>query len=169
MAVPTKPCDRSPARFSSAASILLAVGATLSGGLYSWLSLGLGTISTMLVLYGIVQHSQRSVEWGAAVLFTSVVVGATHGAPHGMILVGVVGSVMTYDASTTAIELGEQLGRNANTIRIEAVHFIASLGIGVFTVSTGHLIFEVTTGGYPVTTLVFFVIATILLLASIQL
>lgn len=162
------PIDRSPTRFASAASVLLAAATAAIAGRYAWLALGVGAVGTTLVLVAVGRGSRRVLGGGAAGLFAAAIVAGATGAPVVTVLAATVGAVLVWDAGATAIDLGEQLGATANTIRIEALHLGGSAAVGGVTVGVAILVYESAAGGYPVSTLLFLVVATALLLAAID-
>lgn len=162
------PIDRSPTRFGAAAALLVAVATTVLAGGYAWLALGVGALGTTLVLVGVGRGSRRPLGAGAAGLFTATIVAGASGAPVETVLAGTVGAVVVWDAGGTAIDLGEQLGAAASTVRVEALHLAASTAVGGFTAGAAVIVYESAAGGYSVATLLFLVVATALLLAAID-
>lgn len=162
------PIDRSPTRLASAIAILLAVATSLAAGRYAWSALAVGALGTAFVLVGVGHGSRRAVGGGAAGLFAAAVVAGAHGAGAGTVLAGSLGAVLAWDAGGTAIDLGEQLGRAASTVRVEALHLAASAAVGGLTAGVAVAVYEVAAGGYTVTTLLLLVVATVLLLAAID-
>lgn len=164
----SEPIDRSPTRFGSAVSILLAVATAVLAGRYAWLALAVGAVGTLLVLVALGRGSRRALGGGAAGLFAAAIVAGASGAPARTVLAGTVGAVLVWDSGATAVDLGEQLGANGNTVRIEALHLAASAAVGGVTAGVALLVYESAAGGYPVATLLFLVVATALLLAAID-
>lgn len=168
MTADAQPIDRSPTRFGSAISILLAVVTAAIVGRYTWLALGLGAVGTLLVIVALGRGSRRALGGGAAGLFAAALVSGATGTPAGTVLAGTVGAVLVWDSGATAIGLGEQLGAAASTVRVEALHLAASTAVGGFTAGAAVLVYEAAAGGYSVATLLFLVVATALLLAAID-
>ena len=160
--------DRSPARFSSAVAggmAIVAVGAT---GRYSLFAVALGAVGAGLLVVGLARSSRPAISRGVAVVFLATLAAGIEGAPPGVLLVGVTATVLAWDAGTTAVSVGEQLGRDADTVRIEAFHVGASAAVGAVVVATGYLLFSSVAGGAPVSALVLLVVAAVLLVAAVQ-
>lgn len=168
MTADAQPIDRSPTRFGSAISILLAVVTAAIVGRYTWLALGLGAVGTLLVIVALGRGSRRALGGGAAGLFAAALVSGATGTPAGTVLAGTVGALLVWDSGATAIDLGEQLGATGNAIRIEALHLAVSAAVGGVTAGVALLVYESAAGGYSVATLLFLVVATGLLLAAID-
>ncbi|WP_449289598.1 DUF7519 family protein [Natronobacterium lacisalsi] len=78
-------------------------------------------------------------------------------------LVGAVATVLAWDRAQAAIDLGEQLGREARTLRLEAVGLASSLVVGLASATVGYAIYVVGSGGQPVSALVLLLLAAVLL------
>lgn len=163
-----KPIRRSPTRLSSWAAVGAAIVAVTSSGFYSWPALVVGTLGVLVLVGGLGRGSTATVTLGAFGLFVGGLVAAVRGAPAVPTLVSVTATVLAWDSAGRAISIGTQLGRDANTVRIEAVHLAASLVVGVCTVSVGYGIYWAGTGGQPVTVVLFMLIAALLLLAGLD-
>ncbi|WP_247003720.1 DUF7519 family protein [Halosolutus gelatinilyticus] len=159
--------DRSPARLSGVASCVAAGCAAIASGLYSWYALAAGGVGLALLVSGVARGTRSSVSLGAAALVAGAIVAGVQGAAAGAVLVSVVAAVLAWDAGTTAISIGEQLGRKAPTRRIELVHLAASAAVGALTIGAGYLLYEIATDGQPLSALVLLIVATVLLLTAI--
>lgn len=156
--------DRSPTRLSGTVSCVLAVVAALASGGYSWTALGIGVVGAAILAVGVRTGSRSGTTLGCAALFVGAVIAGVQGGPVGAILLSVVATVLAWDTANMGIDLGEQLGRDAETTRLEAVHVAASTGVGVLTVGVGYLVYANAAGGYPLSALLLLVVATVLLL-----
>lgn len=159
--------DRDPARLSSVASGVAAVGAAVASGLYSWHALVLGLVGVGLVVAGVGTGSRSRITVGSAGLFAGVIVAGVQGAAAGATLLGGAAAVLAWDTGTTAIGIGRQLGREASTRRLELVRLAASAVVGAVTIGAGYLLYDRAAGGQPLGTLLALVLATVLLLTAI--
>lgn len=159
--------DRSPARLGRLASMgagLLAFG---SIGLYSWPAFATGTLGLSLLLVGLVRGSNGFVTGGAFVLFLGGILAGAWGAPVLPVLVGVAAAVLAWDVGGSAISIGAQLGRGADTVRLEAVHIASSTVVGAVVVGVGFGLYRVGTGEQPVAALLLLAIAAALLVEAL--
>lgn len=160
--------DRSPARLSGTVAVGAAVVSVLASGLYSWPALLIGSASVVLISVGLLSGSRSKPTGGATGLCVAALVAGVQGAPTIFVLVGATAAIIAWDATTTAISVGAQLGRAANTRRIEAIHLTASVGVGTATAGSAYLIFETATANQPLSALVLLVVAAVLVLTTIQ-
>ncbi|WP_122090576.1 DUF7519 family protein [Halalkalicoccus subterraneus] len=160
--------DRSPAPLSRRVSLVAALVAVLSSGFYSWLALGLGAIGFLLLATGLARGTTRPVTLGAAGLAGGALAAGVEGAPVPTVLAGVAGAVLAWDVGINAIVIGRQLGREAGTERLEAVHAVASAGVGLATAGAGYGLYRMGTGEQPVAALVFLLVAAVLLLETLD-
>ncbi|MUW14039.1 hypothetical protein GJ633_04720 [Halorubrum sp. CBA1125] len=144
---------------------MVALGAS---GFYSWGALVAGTLGLLLLLSGLVRGSNAAVTVGAFGLFLGGVTAGVQSAPTVPVLVSVTFAVLAWDAGGNAISIGRQLGREADTIRIEVTHVAASGLVGVVTVGLGYGLYRTGTGEQPVAALVFSVLAAVLLIEALD-
>lgn len=158
---------RAPARLSRWGSVSVALLALAASGFYSWLGLVAGTAGLAVLVVGLVRGEHGAVTGGAFGLFLGAITAGVQGAPVLAVLLSVTCSVVAWDSGGNAISIGEQLGRDADTRRIEAVHMTASGGVGVVTAGTGYGLYLAGTGGHPVAALVFLLVAAVLLVEAL--
>lgn len=162
-----RPIDRSPTRFGSWVAIVAGGVALVAGGLYSWTGLAVGALGVFLLVAGLVGPHRGAATGGALFLFGGALLAGIRGAPPPATLVAVTATIIAWDAAGRAIDLGAQLGRDAPTRRLEAVHVATTAGVGIATVGVGYGLFSVATGDQPVTALVFLLLAAVLLTWSL--
>lgn len=162
-----KPISRTPVRLSSWVSASAAVVALVTSGFYSWPALAIGTPGLILLVVGLVRGVNRPVTLGAFGLFVGALVAGTQSAPPVPILISVTATVIAWDAGGSAISIGKQLGRDGDTVRIEAVHLTASGVVGVVTAGLGYGLYLTGTGEQPIAALVFLLIAAVLLVEAL--
>jgi hypothetical protein len=161
--VTVKAINRTPVRLSSWVSVSAALVALGSSGFYSWPALAVGTLELVLLAVGLVRGANTGVTLGAFGLFVGAIAAGIRGAPIVPVLLSVTLSVVAWDVGGSAISIGKQLGQDADTMRIEAVHVATSVGIGVITAGIGYGLYRAGTGEQPVAALVFLLIAAVLL------
>jgi hypothetical protein len=160
--------DRRPSRVGSALALVPALVAALAGGLYTWSGLLVGAAGLLGLAAGLARGSRSAVTLGAAGLFAGAVLAGAAGAPVGPVLVGAAAAVVAWDVATTAVSVGEQLGRDAGTERLEATRALASAGVGVVTVGLSYGVYLAGAGGRPVAALLFLLVAAVLLVAALD-
>jgi hypothetical protein len=156
---------------SSLGSSLSMVAATLGLGgaaLGAPGALAPAALGVLLVGLGLFRVSRRLVTLGGAALFAGVVLAGVQGAPPESILLGALGSVLAWDVAEHAIGVGEHLGREADTTRIELVHAATSLLVGVFGAGVCYATFLVAAGGQPVSALVLLLLGAVALVAALR-
>ncbi|MGM0590815.1 MAG: DUF7519 family protein [Halobacteriota archaeon] len=160
--------DHSPARLSAAIAAVAAFLSLASSGGYSWSGLGLGGVGFLVVAFGLLDGRRWAVTVGACGLFAGVVAAGVEGSPVVVVLVGVVATVVAWDAGHTAITVGRQLGRAADTARVEAVHATSTVLVGATTAGIGYGLFQTASSGQPPLALVLLLLAALLLASALR-
>jgi hypothetical protein len=166
--VAVRPVDRRPARLSRAVAAIAGLLALVAGGFYSWLALGVGGIGVLSLGVGLVVGATAPVTLGAFALLLGGVLAGAGGAPVVTTLVAVTLAVVAGDVGATAVSVGRQLGRAADTTRLEAVHAGGSLAVGFLTAGVGYGLYRTGTGGRPVAALVFALVAVFFLVIALD-
>lgn len=159
---------RAPAVLSSGVAAAVAAGSVVAAGAFSWSALGVGTAGLLVLAVGLQRGSNGAVTLGAATLAVGSFLAGIDGAPALPVLLGVTGAVLAWDVGTGAITLGNQLGRAAETRRLEAVHVTASAAVGTTTVGLGYGLFLAGSGGQPIAAVVFLLVAAVLLVVALR-
>lgn len=160
--------DRRPARLSRGLAVGAGLVAVAASGAYSWGALGVGGLALLVLGAGLVRGRDAAVTLGAVGLFAGAVVAGVRGAPAAAVLVATAASVLAWDAGRTATSVGRQLGRAADTRRVEAVRAGGSLVVGLATAGVGYGVFRTATGGQPVAALLFALLAAVLLVVALD-
>lgn len=155
--------DRSPARLSAGLALLAAFLATVATAALSVLGFLAALVGTVLLASGVLRGRQRGVSLGAAVLLVGVLYAGVVGDAVVPVLVGVVGAALAWDVGSYAIGVGEQLGRAAETARIEVLHAGATLAVGAGVAAIGYAVYLVGGGGQPLSALLGLLVAAIFL------
>jgi hypothetical protein len=160
--------DRSPARTSQLLSLVagsVAIGAaalaSADGGLAA-------LAGVLLVGVGVARGSRRFVTVGSFVVLLGVLLGGLTAAPPELLLPGTMAAVLAWDFGEQAINVGEQLGREADTERLELAHAAASTVVAVAGGGVGYAIYLVGAGNQPMTALVFLLVAAVALTSALR-
>ena len=138
--------DRSPPRLSEG----LALGAGAVGALALVVSppaFGLGVLGVIAVGVGLLRRSRAAVTLGAAGVFCGVLLAGLTGVPPELLLCSTAGAVVAWDIATFAIDLGAELGRAAETRRLELVHAGASTALALGAAVVGAVVYRLVGGG----------------------
>lgn len=160
--------DRGPAQLSSVVAGCIGIISFGVSAFYSWPALGIGAVGLVLVFVGLVRGLYSTVTIGAFGLFVAAILAGIQSTAAGPVLVSVTAAVLAWDIGSNAISIGAQLGREADTRRLETVHVLASTGVGVITSSIGYGLYLTGTSDQPITALFFLLIAAFLLLESLR-
>lgn len=149
----------------------LAVGAGASSAYGERAELVPGLLGVVLVGVGVLglhrQLSRRAVSAGlAAVVVGAALGGLFHSAGLVELLAAVALAVVGWDAGEQAINLGEQLGREARTWPAELGHVGATAAVGAVAVALATLLSDVELH-VPLAGLVVLLAATVALLAAL--
>lgn len=164
---PSDRIDRSPTYVSSA--LALAAG-VLTVTVTADLATGLVTcVAGVVVLaVGLTVGRQWVVTAASALLVVGVLLAAAEGAAVVAALIGIMSALLAFDLASTAVDLGEQLGRETATARVELLHAGASTLVGLVTVVVAFAVNQSVTGDQPVSAVLGLVIAVLLLVAALR-
>lgn len=159
---------RKPTTLSGGLATLAAAAVMVLGATQSVLAFAIGAVGLAALAPAVVFGSRTAADVAGAVLLLSVVaLGAVADEP--VVLAAAVATVLAWDLATNAIEMGEQLGREADTDRAELVHAGATLAVGTLTAGTAFAVYNLATGGQPVTALVLLLLAALALSSALRL
>jgi hypothetical protein len=163
----TRPVSRRPTRLAAGASLAAGVLALAASAPYSWTGLALGTGGLLVLSVGVVRGADAAITLGAAGLLAAALAAGARAAPVLPTLAAVTGSVVAWDAGRHAASVGRQLGRDADTRRVELVHVTASVGVGVVAAGLGYTVYATAAGDQPVAALAFSLLAAVLLVEAL--
>jgi len=159
---------REPTRISSIGAttaalvaLVLAGAASIEGGI-------IAVVGAALIGLGLFWDSGRAIDFGAGILFFGVIVGGLVEAPVILTVLGALAVVVAWDLGTSALEFGRQLGRETPTARLEGVHIVASLLVGVATATVGYGAYLFGTGGQPAGAIILLLLAVIFLIVGLR-
>lgn len=142
-----------------------AAVATLVGGALPAVVTALGVLT---LLVGVRTARHGVVDAGGFVAVLGVAIAALNDATAPPVLVGTAASVVAWDAGTNAVSLGRQLGREADTARVETLHALAGSAVGLVAAAVGFALFAVGPTRQPVTTLFVLLVAAVLLVVALD-
>lgn len=158
--------DRSPARTSAGLAIGMAVIATIL--LPTPVALVLGVPGTVLVAAGSITGARRSIGYGLFSLAIGIVIAGVSGVDPISLVLSTLLAVLSWDAGRYAITIGEQLGRDAETTRIELAHTALNATVGIAGTGLGYATYLVVSGGQPVLAVILLLSGAVVLLASLR-
>jgi len=165
----TRGVDRSPTRTSGRIAILAGVAGALALGVGSLPALALGAAGVAVLAAGVARGERRWVSTGGAGLFLAALIAGADGAPVGLTLFAAGLAVLAWDAGGNAIELGEQVGRDASTRSAELAHLSGTVTVAAVAGGLGYAMFATAGGGRPVTALFLLSFAAVLLASGLRL
>lgn len=154
---------RKPTLVSSLAAVGAVIVAVLAAALGSSTGLAFGAVGAVVLGAGLAVGNRTAIDVGSVVLFFGVVAGGLGATAVGPTVVGTIATVLAWDVAHTAIDVGEQLGREAPTLRLEAVAIVSSLLVGLVAGTIGYAVYVVGAGEQPVAALVLLLLAAALI------
>ena len=132
-----------------------------------------GMLGVLVLAFGVVPvagtGSRALVKLGTATVFAAVVVsGVFQSVSVSTLLLAGVAAVVAWDAGENAINVGEQLGRAADTSRVELLHVGASAAVGALAVLSGTLVRDVGASSLSLPALATLLVAAVLLVAALH-
>lgn len=160
--------DRTPTSLSRWLAVGAGLLALVASGFYSWAALTLASLGLGLLGLGLARGSNRALTGGAAGQFAGAILAGAQGAPVLPVLGAVVLVVLAWDVGSFGIGVGNQLGRAAETRRIELVHAAGSAGVGSLVVIGGYGVYRLGSGGQPVAALFFLLVGAVVLFGALR-
>lgn len=159
--------DRRPTPLSSGLAVVAAASTAIASA-YAPLALVSGLVGLLALVVGLAVGRQAAVTVGAGTLVVGVIAAGVSGAPVLATLVGTMSALLAFDFATTALGLGEQLGRGAPTAAVELLHAATStlVGLGVVIVAFG--LHEVAVGDQPVSAVLGLLLVVVFLVAALR-
>lgn len=132
---------RLPTTVAGGCALVAAIVATGTAIFGSTTGLGLGVLGTSILWVGVVRGTGIAFDLGPLVLFGAVLQTGVGGGSVVLTLIGTVAVVLAWDLGHTSYAIGFQLGREANTVRLEVVRCIESLSVGLVSAAIGYALF----------------------------
>ena len=117
---------------------------------------------------GLVLPSQRIADGGALALVGGVALAAVAHDAVAIPLIGAVAAVLAWDLSEQALSVGEQLGRAADTRRLEAVHAGTTTAVGLVAAGVGFALYRIAFRGISLAALALLLVAALFLMLSVR-
>ncbi|NGM69322.1 hypothetical protein G6M89_09930 [Natronolimnobius sp. AArcel1] len=152
-----------PALLSSGVSIVAALVATVAAGLGSMTGLAFAAVGALALGIGLALGNRTAVDAGAVAIFFGVVAAGLEAVVVTPTVLGTIAVVLAWDLAHAAIDIGEQLGRETPTRRLEAVAIVSSMLVGLFAGTLGYAVFIAGAGGQPVAMVVLLLLAAALI------
>ena len=159
---------RRPSRQSvaiAAAAGSFVVVASIPGGPTPTL---LALAGVVALLAGVWRGRHDVVDGGALVAFAGVVAAALSGAGAMPVVFGSVAAVVAWDSGSNSISLSEQVGRGADTGRVEVLHALVGGAVGLVGGGLAFVLFQVGPTRQPVTTLFVLLLAAAVLVVALN-
>ncbi|WP_436344348.1 DUF7519 family protein [Natronorubrum sp. FCH18a] len=158
---------RRPTLVLSTAAIVAVLIGLLSTVVGPSSALAFGGVGAVVFAIGLVRSRRSALDAGAVILFAGIVVAGLDRTAVEPTVVGTIAVVVAWDLGHSAVALGDQLGREAQTVRLEAVHVVSSLLIGLLAGTVGYAVYVVAGGSQPAAAAVFLLLAAVLLIVGL--
>ena len=122
----------------------------------------------LVLAVGLVMGTRRLLTLGGAGLLVGVLVAGLGAASAATLLLGVAATVLAWDVGGFAVDLGAELGREADTHRVEVVHATGSAAVALATAGLGYGVYLTAGGSQPVAALLLLLLAGVVLLATLD-
>ena len=149
MTVPT----RRPPLLGAAISILAIAISVVSTSIGPLVATGVAAGGAVVLSLGVLSGSRQLLDLGALVGFMGVAIASVD-APVIWPLVGTISLLVGWDVGGATLRLGEQLGRDAETIQLELWYAITSVSVGIAVGGIAYGVFVVSAGGLTLDALV---------------
>lgn len=138
--------DRSPPRLSGA----LALGVALLGAFalaVSGPAFGVSVVGVAVVAVGLYDGSRAAITLGSTGLFCGVLLAGLAGASPERLLIATATAVVAWDIAAFGLGLGTEVGRAAETTRVELLHAGVSGALALIAATGGILVYRFAGGG----------------------
>lgn len=151
------------------AATVSAVVAALLAAVNAPVLLAVGAPGVVAVGAGLAVGNRGAVDAGALLVFVAVIAGAVlgPGTPVGVTALATVAAIVAWDVGHRALDLGEQLGTETATLRLEAAHIGVSLFVGLGVTAVAVVVYATVGGGLPVAAVVLFLLAGAFFVAAL--
>ncbi|ELZ91914.1 hypothetical protein C440_16419 [Haloferax mucosum ATCC BAA-1512] len=159
---------RRPTRTGTAMSLSAAGFATLSLAFAAEMAAAGALVATVVLAAGLVRGSRRVLDAAGGLFFLSLAIGGVSGPGPESLLLAAIASILAWDLGENALSVGDHLGREADTTRLEVVH--AATTLVVLTVGAGVVygIAAVASGGQPIAAVVLLVLGAVALVSGVR-
>lgn len=159
--------DTRPTRLGIGLTGLFAVVALLATAVAP-IALLPNLLGVCLIVFGTVRGTRSVVTVGTVCLVIGVLLAGLTGVRPEPLLIATAGVVLAWDAGTQAIDIGQTLGRTADTTRVLVVHIAASTITAAVIAGLGYAVYRIVGTGQPVTALVLLLFGALVLGAAFR-
>jgi len=159
---------RRPSRRSVAVPAVAGTFAVAAGVATAPLAAVAAAAGVVVLVVGVGTARHRVVDAGGLVALAGFLAGGVGTASALPVVFGATATVVAWDAGDNAISLGRQLGRGADTVRVEVLHVLAGATVGLAGAVLGSVLFLLGPTGQPVTTLFVLLLAAAALVAALN-
>lgn len=160
--------DRSPTKPGTVISLTAGILAVFVLGVTMPPSAGLAIPGVAVIGVGLHYGREQVVTGGGLVLFAGVLVAGVGGGGVGPTLIGGALAVLAWDAAVNAVELGEQVGYQAETRSAELSHAAGTVAVGFGTAVAAYALYVPFEGGRPIVSVVLLTAAAVLLASALR-
>ncbi len=127
-----------------------------------------GLVGTLVLAAGLVQGSRRTLDAAGGIFFLALLFAGVGGGGTEALLLTAVASILAWDVAENALSVGEHLGRETSTIRLETVHAATTLVVLVVAAGIVYALWLGASGGQPLTAVVLLLVGAIALVAAVR-
>ncbi len=131
-------------------------------------SAGLAVPGVAAIGAGLHYGRESVVTGGGLLLFAGVLVGGVGDAGVGTTLIAGALAVVSWDAAVNAVELGEQVGYDAETRSAELSHAAGTVAVGFGTAAAAYALYVPFEGGRPIVSVVLLTAAAVILASALR-
>jgi len=159
---------RRPTRLSSAVALVAGLLSVVTAAPYSGIALAVAGLGFAVLTAGVAVGSRPLVTVGPIGLFTGAVAAGAEAAPVASTLFSILAAVLAYDFAATAVDLGAQLGREADTRRLELFRIGTTSFVGSVVAVVSYFVYALGTGGQPLSAVVALLLAVVVLFVALR-
>ena len=163
-----EPPATAPTRYSAVAATVAATLVPVALVTAVPLAATVAFVGIGFVAAGVALARRRLVTAGFLLQLLAIGLAGWVGGAIPAVLAATVFCVVAWDLGGYAIELGAQLGRDAETLVLEVVHSLASLGVGVAVAGLGGVVYALVGGVVPAGGVLALVVGAALLASSLR-
>ncbi|KAB1186597.1 MULTISPECIES: hypothetical protein [Haloferax] len=127
-----------------------------------------GLVGTVVLAAGLARGSRRILDVAGGVFFLALIFGGVGGVGVEALLLGAVASILAWDVGENALSVGDHLGRETDTTRLEVVHAATTLLVLTVGVGVVYALWVVASGGQPIAAVVLLLVGVIALVAWVR-
>lgn len=127
-----------------------------------------GFVATVVLAAGVTRGSRRLVDTAGGLFFVALLFAGVGRGGTEALLLAAVASILAWDTAENALSVGEHLGRETATTRLEFVHAAATLAVLVVGVGVVYVLRSAATGGQPITAVVLLLVGATALVAAMR-